>query len=60
MISYWTILLRLLLALLLGSVIGLAREQKERDRVLDERIANLVSAVGELIRRDSQRSQKSN
>jgi putative Mg2+ transporter-C (MgtC) family protein len=30
MISYWTILLRLLLALLLGSIIGLEREQKER------------------------------
>ncbi len=30
MISYWTILLRLVLALLLGSIIGLEREQKER------------------------------
>lgn len=30
MISYWTILLRLVLALVLGSVIGFEREQKER------------------------------
>ncbi|HLL77910.1 MAG TPA: MgtC/SapB family protein [Ktedonobacteraceae bacterium] len=30
MISYWTILLRLLLAILFGSIIGLEREQKER------------------------------
>ena len=29
-ISYWTILLRLVLALLLGSIVGLEREQKER------------------------------
>jgi hypothetical protein len=27
------------------------REQRERDRILDERIANLVSAIGEYIRR---------
>lgn len=30
MISYWTILLRLMMALVLGSVVGLEREQKER------------------------------
>jgi putative Mg2+ transporter-C (MgtC) family protein len=30
MISYWTILLRLVMAVLLGSIIGLERERKER------------------------------
>jgi putative Mg2+ transporter-C (MgtC) family protein len=30
MISYWTILLRLVVALLLGSIVGLERERKER------------------------------
>lgn len=30
MISYWTILLRLIVALLLGSIVGLERERKER------------------------------
>ncbi|MGO9255108.1 MAG: hypothetical protein ACLQU1_02220 [Bryobacteraceae bacterium] len=34
----------------------LAEEDRERGRKLDERIEKLVSAIGELVRRDSEKS----
>jgi putative Mg2+ transporter-C (MgtC) family protein len=54
MISYWTILLRLALALALGSIVGLEREQKERGAgmrtlalvTLGSTLFTLVSAYG--------------
>lgn len=54
MISYWTILLRLLLALLFGSIVGLEREQKERGAgmrtvalvTLGSALFTIVSAYG--------------
>lgn len=54
MISYWTILLRLIVALLLGSIVGLEREQKERGAgmrtlalvTLGSTLFTIVSAYG--------------
>ncbi|HEV2579380.1 MAG TPA: MgtC/SapB family protein [Ktedonobacteraceae bacterium] len=54
MISYWTILLRLVAALLLGSIVGLERERKERGAgmrtlalvTLGSTLFTLVSAYG--------------